>query len=65
VQGTSHLNGQNTFSISENMDEEPMNEKIKTEQLQHSFDLFKSRNQKFIDGAKLIPDSIYRKYYPH
>jgi uncharacterized sulfatase len=64
VQGTSHLNGQNTFSISENMDEEPMNEKIKTEQLQHSFDLFKSRNQKFIDGAKLIPDSIYQKYYP-
>jgi uncharacterized sulfatase len=64
VQGTSHLNGQNTFSISENMDEEPMNDKIKTEQLQHSFDLFKSRNQKFIDGAKLIPDSIYQKYYP-
>jgi len=64
VQGTSHLNGQNTFSISESMDEEPMNDKIKTEQLQHSFDLFKSRNQKFIDGAKLIPDSIYQKYYP-
>jgi uncharacterized sulfatase len=64
VQGTSHLNGQNTFSISENMDEEPMNDKIKTEQLQHAFDLFKSRNQKFIDGAQLIPDSIYQKYYP-
>ena len=65
VQGTSHLNGQNTFSISENMDEEPINDKSKAEQLQHSFDLFKSRNQKFIDGAKLIPDSVYQKYYPH
>jgi phosphoglycerol transferase MdoB-like AlkP superfamily enzyme len=64
VQGTIHLNGQNTFSIDPNMDEEPMNDKNKSEQLQQSFDLFKSRNQKFIDGARLIPDSIYVKYFP-
>ncbi|HXR83471.1 MAG TPA: LTA synthase family protein [Hanamia sp.] len=65
VQGTSHLNGENTFSLEANMDEEPMSDKIKMLQLQHAFDLFKSRNQKFIDGAKLIPDSIYIKYFPH
>ncbi|MGN6195390.1 MAG: LTA synthase family protein [Ginsengibacter sp.] len=64
VQGTSHLNGQNTFLIEQNMDEEPTNDKIKAKELQHAFDLFKSRNQKFIDGAQLIPDSIYQKYYP-
>ena len=42
-----------------------MTDKNKAEQLQRSFELFKSRNQKFIEGAKLIPDSIYQKYYPH
>ena len=62
VQGTSHLNGEKLFSITGNMDEENTNDKIKYQQLLHSFEMFKSRNQKFIDGAKLIPDSTYKKY---
>jgi uncharacterized sulfatase len=62
IQGTSHLNGEKVFSITGQMDEENTNDKLKYQQLLHSFELFKSRNQKFIDGAKLIPDSIYKKY---
>jgi len=62
IQGTSHLNGNNTFSLNDAMDEQDDNDKIKYQQLLHSFEQFKNRNQKFIDGAKLVPDSIYKKY---
>lgn len=64
VQGTSHLNGTNAFSITQNMDEEPINDKAKSEQLLDGFNRFKVRNEKFIEGGRLIPDSIYQKYFP-
>lgn len=65
VQGTSHLNGTNTFSIAQNMDEETINDKVKSDQLLDGFNRFKARNEKFIQGGGLIPDSIYVKYSPH
>jgi hypothetical protein len=46
------------------MDEEPTNDKEKSDQLQDAFNRFKVRNEKFIQGGGLIPDSIYQKYFP-
>jgi len=63
VQGTSHLNGTNAFSIAQNMDEETINDKAKSDQLLDGFNRFKVRNEKFIEGGGLIPDSIYQKYF--
>jgi len=65
VQGTSHLNGNNAFSLSETMDEEPITDQAKLDQLKDAFNQFKVRNEKFIQGGGLIPDSIYQKYFPH
>ncbi len=47
VQGTFHLNAENTYSITDKMDEEPITDKIKHEQLPDVFHRFKIRNEKF------------------
>lgn len=59
-----HLNGDNLFSIKDNMGEEPIQDDDKKRQLMGEFNLFKNRNQKFINGSPLLPDSIYSKYFP-
>lgn len=64
VQGTSHLNGKTAFSITRVMGEEPSDDKVIDEQLLDGFNRFKVRNEKFIQGGGLIPDSIYQKYFP-
>ena len=64
VQGTSHLNGKTTFSITRVMGEYPSDDKIIYEQLLDGFNRFKLKNEKFIRGGGLIPDSIYQKYLP-
>jgi uncharacterized sulfatase len=64
VQGTSHLNGKTTYTMSSDMDEKSTNDKAKYEQLIDGFNRFKVRNEKFIQGGALIPDSIYQKYFP-
>jgi uncharacterized sulfatase len=65
VMGTYHLNGEKIFSISENMDEVPLQDNDKFNQLLGAFNQFKKRNEKIIEGAKLIPDSVYVNYFPH
>ncbi len=65
IMGNFHLNGESVFSISDNMGEEPIQDNAKYTQLQGVFNQFKSRNEKFINGAALLPDSIYSKYFPH
>lgn len=60
-----HLNGESLFSIKDDMGEELIQEDEKRRQLMGEFNLFKNRNQKFISGAPLLPDSIYTKYFPH
>jgi uncharacterized sulfatase len=60
-----HLNGDNVFSISGNMDETPIEDNDKRRQLLGEFTQFKNRNEKFIKGSPLLPDSIYTKYFPH
>jgi len=65
IVGNYHLNGENIFSIAENMNEELVQDKEKYNQLLGAFNQFKNRNEKFLQGAKLIPDSLYQKYFPH
>ncbi|MEO8721859.1 MAG: LTA synthase family protein [Ginsengibacter sp.] len=65
VQGMTHFNNKSIFSITSGMDEEQINDKAISDQLIDGFDRFKVRNEKFIQGAGLIPDSIYVKYFPH
>ncbi|HVT85027.1 MAG TPA: LTA synthase family protein [Chitinophagaceae bacterium] len=60
-----HLNGDDIFSISGDMDEEPIHDNDKHRQLLGEFSQFKNRNEKLIKGLPLLPDSIYSKYYPH
>ncbi|HYM92575.1 MAG TPA: LTA synthase family protein, partial [Chitinophagaceae bacterium] len=65
VMGNFHLNGEAVFTVSGDMDEEPVQDKDKYNQLLGEFTRFKNRNEKLINGAPLIPDSIYSKYFPH
>lgn len=65
IMGNFHLNGDNLFSILDNMGEDPLQDNVKYTQLQGAFNQFKTRNEKLISGAKLLPDSIYTKYFPH
>ena len=64
VRGTSHLTGKKTFLITPAMGEEPSDDKVIYEQLLDGFNRFKVRNEKFIRGGGLVPDSIYQKYFP-
>lgn len=64
VQGTAHLNEKTAYSITSDMNEESSNDKVKYDQLLDGFNRFKVRNEKFIEGGRLIPDSIYQKYSP-
>lgn len=65
VMGKYHLNNETIFNLYESMDEEPLQDREKYNQLQGEFTQFKNRNEKIINGSPLIPDSIYSKYFPH
>lgn len=62
VFGDYMINGNDLFKINTNMDLLGEEDKEKNNQLQSAFDNFKQRNQKIIQGAKLIPDSVYKQY---
>jgi uncharacterized sulfatase len=65
VMGNYHLNGDNLFRILDNMGEEPVQDKKKYNQLLAAFNQFREKNERFLSGAKLVPDSLYKKYFPH
>ena len=56
------LNDDDLFRISSTMDLEFDNNPVMAYKMRRSFDSFKQQNQQVINGAKLIPDSIYAKY---
>ncbi|HEY0054568.1 MAG TPA: sulfatase-like hydrolase/transferase [Pedobacter sp.] len=62
VMGNYHLNNDNLFALSPNMEETPLEERTTLNQLKSQFVKFKKRNKQFAQGAKLIPDSLYQKY---
>lgn len=57
------LNGQqNLFKISPTMDLEPESDPTKMAEILNALKEFNIRNDRFIQGAALIPDSVYQKY---
>jgi len=63
VQGTNHLNAENSYSLLSDMNEEQQDDKSEPAFLTEGLKSFKIKNQRFIEGAPLIPDSIYQKYF--
>ncbi len=64
VQGEYHLNGNQLFKLSSNLDESSINDKERFNQLSNSFNAFKTKNDKIASGGKLLPDSIINNYKP-
>lgn len=65
VLGEWMLNGTNNlFKISATMDLEPETDNTKLNEILSALKDFNIKNDKFIKGAPLIPDSIYQKYKP-
>jgi len=62
VMGEYMLNGNDLFHIYGNMDIEPEQNDKKANELKSAFNTFKQKNEQFIKGAKLIPDSLYKRY---
>lgn len=62
VMDTYHLNKGDLFRIDSNMGEKLINDPDKKAELQADFEAFKRRNSELINGAALIPDSIYERY---
>jgi len=62
VMGEYMLNGTDLFHIYSNMDIEPEQNEKKTSELKNAFNVFKQKNDQFINGARLIPDSLYKKF---
>ena len=57
-----HLNGKTLFKLNANMDETPVDDVNKYNQLKSAFEQFKKRNNNITRG--IIPDSVYRNYLP-
>ncbi|WP_207531663.1 LTA synthase family protein [Desertivirga arenae] len=64
ISGDYHLNGQMVYKLSNNMEEEKVEDKNILLRLNSQFNEFKSKNNKMALKQSLIPDSIYQKYSP-
>ncbi|GGW22391.1 LTA synthase family protein [Arenibacter certesii] len=62
VMGDYHLNGNTLYKLNENMGEVLVDNPEKKRELQAAFEAFKRRNRQIIEGAPLVPDSIYKKH---
>jgi phosphoglycerol transferase MdoB-like AlkP superfamily enzyme len=64
ISGEHHINGNQLFKLSPEMDEDPVQDDNKFNQLKNGFDQFKKRNTQVTNGAKIIPDTIAHHYMP-
>lgn len=64
IMGEYMLNDNSLFKISSTMDLDPIQDEGKKKQLENSFNLFKRKNDRFSNGARLVPDSLLEKYFP-
>jgi peptidoglycan-N-acetylglucosamine deacetylase len=64
IMGDFMLNGSDLYRIDNNMDLEPTVDDRQAKALKAAFDLFKRKNESLLHGAPLIPDSLYRRYFP-
>lgn len=63
IRGKYHLNGESVYQLSENMEEEIIEDKQLLKTLSASFDAYNKRNAVFLKGRKLLPDSVLNRYY--
>ncbi|MEP7109076.1 MAG: sulfatase-like hydrolase/transferase [Ferruginibacter sp.] len=64
IMGDYHLNEETVYKILKNMDEEPDPDPAVKARLKASFAKFRQKNEQIIQGKLILPDSIYRKFYP-
>ncbi|WP_316793687.1 LTA synthase family protein [Pedobacter frigoris] len=62
VMGEYHLNGTSLYKMTQNMEEEPVQDQAMYNQLKSAFENFKRRNAGIGNGAGILPDSILSKY---
>jgi phosphoglycerol transferase MdoB-like AlkP superfamily enzyme len=60
--GNYFLNSDDLFELGSGMNLNPLQDEGTKSRVKASFENFKKKNNKIINGAKLIPDSIYQKY---
>ena len=62
ISGLHFIDQDQLFTISENMDLEPIQDDKSFKQLTNEFNSYKVRNNKFIQQHSLMPDSLYSKF---
>ncbi|SDR66577.1 LTA synthase family protein [Christiangramia echinicola] len=62
VMGEYHLNGDNLYRLTRDFKEEPVQDEAKKDELRNAFNQFKRKNAEVIEGKKILPDSLIRKY---
>ena len=62
VMGEYHLNGDQLFKLTPEFKEKAVEDEVKKEELKSAFNQFKRKNAEIIEGKKILPDTISRKY---
>jgi len=62
---TSFMDNTDIFDIGTRMDLTPIQDQTTSGKLKAGFDKFMQKNNRMLQGAKLIPDSLYQTYFPH
>ena len=62
VMGPYMLNQNKLYRVGDDMNLEPVNEPAQLDRLNGAFDQFKQKNERFFNGAKLVPDSVLTRY---
>ncbi|MDR5589892.1 LTA synthase family protein [Christiangramia sp. SM2212] len=62
VLGDYHLNGDDLYKLTRDFNEERVNDPDKVEELKNAFNQFRMKNSEIVNGKKILPDSIIRKY---
>jgi uncharacterized sulfatase len=62
IMGEYHLNGDVLFKIDKNMGEDIVDDPKIKERMMSAFRAFKIKNTEIMEGAKMLPDSIYGNY---
>ena len=60
--GEYHINGNDLFKLSADLEEEPVEDQRMFNQIKYAFDNFKRRNASIGNGAAILPDSVLKKY---
>lgn len=64
VRGPYHLNGNDVYRLGANMSEERVTDAAIIESMKGAFSKFLQKNQQFIQGAPLIPDTLFNAWKP-